>query len=157
MIASIVLRLMTGIWALVLVLLGVVFVTLGLVLGDDQRTFADVGAAILALGVVLALVAWLLHSRARAERRRRREGAHAVAEVLDARLHTMTRIGVMLTYTATVRFAPAGAAERDITRTLLVPPTHPLVAGQRIEICYDPADPANFEPLSAVNAARGVT
>jgi hydrogenase-4 membrane subunit HyfE len=155
MLASIVLRMMTGIWALGLVLLGVVFVTLGVVLGDDQRAFAVVGTAILGLGLLLALIAWLLRSRARAERRRRREGARAVAEVLDARLHTMTRIGVMLTYTATVRFASAGAVERDVTRTLLVPPTHPLEAGQRIEICYYPDEPAKFEPLSAVNAARG--
>jgi hypothetical protein len=37
---------------------------------------------------------------------------------------------------------------------VLAPPTHPLRAGQRIEICYDPRDPANFEPLSAVDTAR---
>jgi hydrogenase-4 membrane subunit HyfE len=154
MVTSIVLRMMTGIWALVLLVLGAVFVPLGLLLGGGQRVFAAVGAGMLALGLVLALVTWLLHRRAHAERRRRREGARAVAEVVDARLHTMTRIGVMLTYTATVRFAPAGAAERDLTRKVLVPPTHPLEAGQRIEICYDPRDPANFEPLSAVDAAH---
>lgn len=134
MVTSIVLRMMTGIWAAVLLLLGAVFLLLGLLL-DDERAFVPVGAGTLALGLVLALVTGVLHSRAQAERRRRREGARAVAEVLAARLHTMTRIGVMLTYTATVRFAPAGAAERDFTRKLLVPPTYPLQAGQRIEIC----------------------
>ena len=153
MVTSIVLRMMTGIWALVVLVLGAVFLLLGVLLGDEQA-FVAVGAGMLALGLVLALVTGLLHSRAQAERRRRREGARAVAEVLDARLHTMTRIGVMLTYTATVRFAPAGATERDITRKLLMPPTHPLQAGQRIEICYDPHDPANFEPLSAVDATH---
>jgi hydrogenase-4 membrane subunit HyfE len=152
MVTSIVLRMMTGIWALFLLLLGAVFLLLGLL--DDERAYVGAGAGMLALGLVLALVTGVLHSRAQAERRRRREGARAVAEVLDARLHTMTRIGVMLTYTATVRFAPAGAAERDITRKLLVPPTHPLQAGQQIEICYDPNDPGNFEPVSAVDATR---
>jgi hypothetical protein len=154
MVTSIVVRMMIAIWALVLLVLGVVFLTLGLVLGDNQRAFAAVGAGILAPGLALALFSWLLHSRARAEQRRRREGERAFAEVVHARLHTMTRIGVMLTYTLTVRFAPAGTAETELTRKVLVPPTHPLQAGQRIEICYDPRDPANFEPLSAVDTAR---
>jgi hypothetical protein len=154
MVTSLVVRLMIAIWALVLLVLGVVFVTLGLVLGEDQRTFAAIGAVILVPGLALALVSWLLHARAGAARRRRRQGERAFAEVVHARLHTMTRIGVMLTYTLTVRFAPAGAAESELTRKVLVPPTHPLQAGQRIEICYDPRDPSNFEPLSAVDTAR---
>lgn len=154
MVTSIVARMMIAIWALVLLLLGAVFLTLGLVLGGDQRAFAAVGSGMVALGLALALVTWLLHSRSRAERRRRREGERAFAEVVHARLHTMTRIGVMLTYTVTVRFAPAGAAATELTRKVLVPPTDPLQAGQRIEICYDPRDPANFEPLSAVDTAR---
>jgi hydrogenase-4 membrane subunit HyfE len=154
MATSLVARMMIAIWALVLLLLGVVFLTLGLALGDDQRAFAAIGAAILVVGLALALVTWRLHSRARAERRRRREGERAFAEVVHARLHTMTRIGVMLTYTLTVRFAPAGTAETQLTRTVLVPPTQSLQPGQRIEICYDPSDPANFEPLSAVDTTR---
>ena len=142
-----VLRLLIAIWALVLLVLGVVFLTLGLVLGDDQRAFVVIGAAILAPGLALAVLTWLLHLRARAELRRRREGERTVAHVVHAHLHTMTRIGVMLTYTLTVRFRPAGAAETEVTRKVLVRPTHPLEAGQRIEIRYDPSDPSNFEPV----------
>jgi uncharacterized protein DUF3592 len=108
----------------------------------------------LALGAALALLAGLLQRRERARRRRRRAGARALAEVLHARLHTMTRVGVMLTYTVTVRFAAADGIEREHTRTVLVPPTHPLEAGGRIEVCYDPADPENFEPASTADAQR---
>ena len=151
MVASPVVRTLIAIWALVLVILGVVFLIVGLVGGDEQRAFVATGAGTLALGGALALVTWVLHLRARAERRRRREGGRATAEVVNARLHTMTRIGVMLTYTLTVRFAPAGAREAEFTRQVLVPPTRPLEAGQRIEVCYDPQDPANFEPLPATD------
>ena len=137
-------RLVIAIWALVLLILGVVFLVVALVAGQDS---AVVGAATVAPGVLLALATWVLHARARGERRRRHEGERVVAEVVRARLHTMTRIGVMLTYTLTVRFAPVGAVAAEFTRQVLAPPTHPLRVGQRIEICYDPHDPANFEPL----------
>jgi uncharacterized membrane protein HdeD (DUF308 family) len=140
-----VVRLVIAIWALVLLILGVAFLVVASVAGQDSAVV--VGAATLAPGVLLALVTWVLHARARAEWRRRHDGERVVAEVVRARLHTMTRIGVMLTYTLTVRFAPAGAAAAEFTRQVLAPPTHPLRVGQRIEICYDPHDPENFEPL----------
>ena len=145
MLATPAVRLVIAIWALVLLVLGGAFLVVALVAGQDSAVV--VSAATLAPGVLLALLTWWLHARARAERRRRHEGDRAAAEVVRARLHTMTRIGVMLTYTLTVRFAPAGAAAGEFTRQVLAPPTHPLRAGQRIEICYDPHDPANFEPV----------
>jgi hypothetical protein len=145
MLGAPVVRLVIAIWALVLLILGVVFLVIASVAGPDSAVVA--GAATLAPGVLLALVTWVLHVRARAARRRRHEGERVVAEVVRARLHTMTRIGVMLTYTLTVRFAPVGGAAAEFTRQVLAPPTHPLRAGQRIEICYDPHDPANFEPM----------
>lgn len=148
MLTSPVLRVLVAIWALVLVVLGVAFLAVGLVVGTDEEGFVAAAAATLAPGLALALVTWVLHSRARAERRRRLEGRRATAEVIDARLHTMTRIGVMLTYTVTVRFTPVGGATGEFTRQVLVPPTHPLEAGRRIEVCYDPRDPRNFEPVS---------
>jgi hypothetical protein len=143
MLGAPVVRVVIAIWALVLLILGVTFLVLGAVAGQA----VVVGVATLAPGVLLALVTWVLHARARAERRRRHEGERVVAEVVRARLHTMARIGVMLTYTLTVRFAPVGAAAAEFTRQVLAPPTHPLRVGQRIEICYDPHDPENFEPL----------
>jgi hypothetical protein len=146
---AVVIRLMAAIWAVLLVGGGVVLVVLGLVLEDGQE---GLGAAMLAGGLGVGLIAWLLHVRSRAVRARRTE--RATAEIVQARLHTMTRIGVMLTYTLTVRFAPLGGAEAELTRKVLVPPTHPPESGERVEILYDPKDPGNFEPASTAEAAR---
>lgn len=148
---SVVFRLMAAIWAVLLSIGGIVLLILPLVLDGDQVGLAVGGGVMLALGLAAAFVAWLLHARAMAKRQRRTE--RATAEIVRARLHTMTRIGVMLTYTLTVRFAPSGGAETDLTRKVLVPPTRPLDAGQRIEVLYDPKDPGNFEPAPAAETA----
>ena len=81
--------------------------------------------------------------RRRAAARRRRAGDRAQATIVAARLNPYVRIGVLLSYTLTVRFEPAG----EVTRPLLVSPATRLQAGDEIEVAYDPADPANFEPL----------
>jgi hypothetical protein len=142
---SIVVRLMAAIWAALLLVGGLVLLILPLVLSDDQAGLAVGGAALVALGLASALTAWMLHSGAIRKRLRRTERAQA--EVVDARLHTMTRIGAMLAYTVTVRFAPLSGADAEFTRKLLVPPTHSLEPGNRIEVVYDPRDPGNFAPV----------
>jgi hypothetical protein len=142
-------RLFIAIVALVLTLLGVVFGVLGLVL-EDAEASGILGGVLLAVGLLLAGVALAIHRRLTAQARRRREGGRATGDVLEARLHQYTRIGVMLTYTATIRFAAAdGAGVREYTRRILVPPTVPLEAGGRVEIAYDSSDPANFEVIGA--------
>jgi hypothetical protein len=143
---SIVIRLMAAIWSALLFVGGVVLVILSLVLSGDRSGLAVGGAVMVALGLAAALTAWLLHSRVIRKRLRRTERAQA--DVVQAQLHTMTRIGAMLTYTVTVRFAPLAGMEDEFTRKLLVPPTRPLEAGKRIEVLYDPRDPANFEPAA---------
>ena len=153
MVSRIVVRMVVAIWALVLVVLGVVNLLVGLLAGDEVKAFVPVGGALLAVGVVLGLISLWLRARANEERRRREDGGRAIAEVVEARLHTMTRIGVMLTYTVTVRFAPEGGPVETFTRTVLVAPTLHLEAGRQVEVAYDPNDPANFEPLRAVDQA----
>jgi hypothetical protein len=143
--ASIVIRLMAAIWGALLLVGGVVLLILPLALSGDRTGLAVGGAAMVALGLALGLTAWMLHSRVIRKRLRRTE--RAPAEVVDSRLHTMTRIGAMLTFTVTVRFAPSAGAEAEFTRKLLVPPTHPLEPGKRIEVLYDPKEPANFAPV----------
>jgi hypothetical protein len=142
---SIVVRLMAAIWSALLLIGGVVLLILPLVLSGDHGGLAVGGAVMVALGLAAAFFAWLLHLRV--IRRRLRRTERASAEVVDAHLHTMTRIGAMLTYTVTVRFAPSAGAHGEFTRKLLVPPTHPLEQGKRIDVLYDPRDPGNFEPV----------
>src|SRR5829696_3201332 len=146
MVRSVVVPLVTAIWAVVLCVLGVVFLPLGLgFVIYSTSGIAAVGTSLLALGLPLALVAWLLGSRVRAQRRRRRGGGRAFAKVVYARLHPMTRMGVLLTCTVTVRFVPAGAPWRSSSRrrcscrrrTCSKP-----ASGSRS--CCDPRDPADF-------------
>jgi hypothetical protein len=136
-------RLFIAIDALVLTSLGIVFGIVALAGGPNST--AIVGAVLLPVGLVLAGIAFVLHRRLTAQRRSRREGGRASGEVVSARLHEYTRIGVMLTYTATVRFAADGTGVREYTRRLLVPPNVPLQPGGRVEIAYDRSNPANFE------------
>ena len=143
------LRLLAGIWGLVLIILGVVFTVLGAAVDAGDRTATLIlGLALLAAGLACAAVFALLQRREAVRRGRRQRGPGAKAEIVAARLHPYTRIGVMLTYTVTVRFAPAtGGGMREATRRLLVPPNLPLAPGARVQVAYDPEDPANFEPV----------
>ena len=141
-----------AILALVLTILGVTFLAVGLAGGgDDPEGFRVVGGALLVTGLLLTGVAAVARSRRRAAARRRRAGERARATIVRAQLHPYTRIGVLLTYTLTVRFAPAG----EVSRKLLVPPSLELKAGEEIEVVYDPQDPANFEPAASAESVPG--
>ena len=142
-------RIVAGILAIVFLSLGIVFLILGLATDTpDADGFRATGGAIFAAGIVAATIFTLLHRRGAAERRRRQQGARAYAEIVEARLHQYTRVGVMLTYTLTIRYPDAGLGESSFTRTVLVPPTLALKTGERVEVQYDPADPGNFEPVA---------
>lgn len=140
-----VLRLVVSIVALVLTLLGTVFTILGLLLeSGEEEGFDVVGPSILAAGLALAAIAFVLFRRAAAERGRRLAGMSASVEIVEARLNQYTRIGVMLTYDLTIRYADGAT----FTRKVLVPPTTALRAGERVQVRYDPADPGNFEVVA---------
>ena len=140
-------RLVAGILALVFLLLGIPFLILGFALdGEDADGFRASGAITLVVGLLAAGVFLVLQRGAAAERRRRQ--GRASAEIVEARLHPYTRIGVLLTYTVTIRYTH-GARDRTFTRKLLVPPTVPLNAGEQVEVRYDPEDPGNFELAAA--------
>jgi hypothetical protein len=140
-----VVRLVVSIFALVLTLLGIVFTILGLLsTAEDADAFKVVGPAVLAAGLLLTAIAFVLFRRAKAERDRRRAGSRASVEVVEARLNQYTRIGVMLTYDLTIRYAD-GATH---TRKVLLPPTQPIRAGDRVDVLHDPADPGNFEVVT---------
>lgn len=135
-----VVRLTLSIFALVLTLLGVVFTIIGLVgTAEDAEGFEGIGPVILGAGLVLVVIVAVLQRGANAEKKRRTQ--RTSVEVVAAKLNQYTRIGVMLTYDLTVRFADGSTH----TRKVLVPPTTPLKAGERVEVVHDPAEPSNFE------------
>ena len=149
---DIVLAIVCAIVALVLTVLGLTFLAIGLAgAGDEPAGFRALGAVLLVTGLLLAGVAAVARSRRQAAARRRRAGDRARATIVRAQLHPYTRIGVLLTYTLTVRFAPAG----EVTRKLLVPPSLELTPGEEIEVVYDPQDPANFEPAASAESMPG--
>lgn len=143
-------RLLTGIFACVLLPLGLAFTVIGLV-ADDVRSgspedFRYVGLAILGVGIA-DLAAFLALQRRHTQRRRRRvEGARAQAVLVQALLRPGVRVGVLHTYDLTVRFEPAG----EVRQMVMVAPTIRLVPGEPIEVAYDPADPSNFEPAEHI-------
>ena len=134
-------RLLTGIFGIVFTSLGVTFTILGLV-GQDR--FLTFGIPALIVGLASFTICALLFRRAAGLSRRRRDGRRAQAEITDVVLHPNIRIGAMLTVDLSVRIpsVPGG----PFTRRVLVPPTMSIGAGDQIELLYDPADPANFEP-----------
>ena len=137
-----ILRLVAAILAIVFVALGIPFSIIGLVTdAAEADAFGATGLAALAAGLLFAAVFAVLHRRARAERRRRLAGSRASVEILEARLNHYTRIGVMLTYDLTIRFADGATFARKV----LVPPTAPLKVGERIEVLHEPDDRGNFE------------
>lgn len=147
-------RLLTGILASVFLPLGVAFTGIGLVADDvdsgSPDDFLMIGVPLLAVGLALTAVFGVLMGRARAARRRRREGARAQATIVHAHLHSGVRMGVLLTYDLTVVF-PAGG---EVTQRVFVAPNVPLTPGEEIEIAYDPAEPSNFEPAISIEQGR---
>ena len=139
-------RLLSGILAAVFLPLGLVFTVIGLAADEadsgSPEDFLMIGLPFLATGVALAAVFGVLTGRARAARRRRREGARTQAQVVHAFLHAGVRAGVLLTYDLTVTFPAAGG---EVTQRVMIPPNVQLAPGDLVEIAYDPAEPANFE------------
>jgi hypothetical protein len=147
---AVVARLLLGILAVVFLPLGVVFVIVGLTVDEirsgEPETFVYVGVPLLAVGLAFALTFTVLQRREHERRRRRRAGLQTTAEVLRADLNHNIRSGAKVGLRLTVRFASAGTPDGTVSRTLLAVPSSAPRAGDRIEIRYDPADPANFEP-----------
>jgi hypothetical protein len=147
----VVLRLVSGILALTFLPIGLVFLVIGLTVEDADRgepeAFLYLGPALALVGVVFALTFAVLQRREIASRRRRREGLRATVEIVRAQFNPNVRSGSSMSLRLTVRFPSAGTADGTVSRTLMAKPTNDLTEGARIEILYDPADPANFEPL----------
>jgi hypothetical protein len=138
-------RLLCGILAIVLGLLGIVFTTLGLAGVEPRQGSSDdwftVGLPLAAAGLACVTAFVVLARREAAARRRRRAGARASAEIVRADHKAGIQIGSLLTYDLTVRFAAGG----EVTKRLTVVPGTPLVPGETVDVLYDPAGPANFE------------
>lgn len=133
-------RLVLGILTAVFLPLGLVFLVLGLVIDEPDRgspegfLYAGGGIALAGLALGAAFVALL---RAEARRRSRRT-ARTTAEVLDVRFNYNVRSGGRVAARLTVRLAG-----REVTGTFLLPPVPP---GERVDVAYEPEDPANFAP-----------
>lgn len=138
-------RLVTGILAVTLLPLGLVFVIIGATADSVQRGtpegFLYAGVPIAAAGLVCPVVFVLLTRRETARRRRR--AARATAEVLSVRLSHNVRSGAKVRMQLTVRI-PGG--EPVSGRFMVVPGREPA-PGSRIEVAYDRDDTANFEPV----------
>jgi Protein of unknown function (DUF3592) len=146
------LRLVLGILAVTFVPLGVVFTVLGLTVDEVDRgspeAFVYLGIPILVVGLALAGVFLVLWRKERARRARRRAGLRARAEIVSADVNWSVRVNGRPALKLTVSFAPAG----EVSGTFLAGGDYSLRAGDAIEVLYDPAEPANFEPapLTAV-------
>lgn len=136
-------RLLTGILAAVFLPLGTAFLVVGSV-SDEVRSgrpedFLAVGAAAAGVGLAFLCAFVILTRRERARRARRT--ARASAEVLDARLNHGVQLNAKRQLRLSVRFAAAG----DVSGSFFWLPSVPI--GDRIEVLYDPDEPANFEPV----------
>ncbi len=134
-------RLLTGILAVVFLPLGLVFLVLGLLMGDGDDV-QPVGAGCAIAGIAFALAFALLMRMEARRRERRRAGLRASVEVLAAKVNHGVQLNRKRGLSLTVR-APSG--ETLTGSFMALPETAPAV-GDRIEILYDPAEPANFEP-----------
>lgn len=134
----------SGILALVFLLLGLTFSVVGLVVDEPDRGspdgFVATGGALLVAGLLCATAFAALYRRH--ARRRRRQGPRAQAEIVSAILRPYVRVGALLTYDLTVRIPAAG----EVTQRVLVVPGTDLTEGGLIEVAYDPREPSNFEP-----------
>ena len=135
--------LVTGILAVTLLPLGVVFTILGL--ADAGTMTPALGLALLAAGVLLAGIAGYSFTTSRA-RTRREEAARVsqgAAVVVEAKHNWNSQIGARHPLKLTVELA--GGRH---TRALHVPSHVDFKPGERIEVAYAPDDPANFVPVS---------
>jgi hypothetical protein len=139
-------RLLLFIFAATFLPLGIIFGAIGLLADDVDRgepeAFAYLGAVFTAVGLVLAIAFGVLTRREVQRRRRRRAGLRTTAEVVDVRLNPSVHSGAKVSTTLTVRFSGLTAS----TKFLALPNTY--AEGATIEVVYDPAEPANFEPVT---------
>jgi hypothetical protein len=140
-------RLLLFIFAATFLPMGIVFGVIGLVADDVDRgepeAFVYLGAVFTAVGVLLAIAFGVLQRRELARRRRRRAGLRTTAEIVSVRLNPSVHSGARVSTHLTVRFVGAG----EVSTTLLALP-HAYTEGATVEVLYDPAEPANFEPFT---------
>lgn len=148
------LRLVLGILAATFIPLGLVFTVIGLTADEVDRGspdgFAYAGIPILLVGLALGGAFLVLWHKERARRARRRAGLRAQAEIVSADVNWSVRVNGRPALKLTVRFAPAGT----VSGTFLAGGDYSLRSGDAIEVLYDPAEPANFEPASLTGARR---
>ena len=136
-------RLLTGILAAVFLPLGIVFTIIGLAADDVDRGspegFLYAGLPLAAVGVAFAVAFVVLMRQARGRKARRTQ--RASAEVLDASINHGVQLNAKRQLTLTVRFPAAG----EVTGKFFWYPSIPV--GERIDVMYDPDEPANFEPV----------
>ena len=141
-------RLLLFIFAVTFLPMGIIFGAIGLLADDVDRgepeAFAYLGAVFTAVGLVLAVAFGVLQRREFARRRRRRAGLRTAAEVVGVQLNTNVHSGARVSTNLTVRFAGNTVS----TKLLALPNTY--AAGATIEVVYEPAEPANFEPVTPV-------
>ncbi|MDA0178938.1 hypothetical protein OJ997_01430 [Solirubrobacter phytolaccae] len=130
-----ILGLVSGIMAVTFIGLGIVF----------SFTFGTLGIALLAFGVLDAIVALVVFSRARATGAREAVAriSHTTARVVEAAHSWGTNIGNRHPVKLTVDLA--GGRH---TRTLLVPSHIDWKAGEPVDVKFAPDDPANFLPVA---------
>jgi hypothetical protein len=140
-------RLLLFIFAATLLPMGIVFGAIGLLAEDVDRggpeAFLYLGAVFTVVGGALAITFGVLQRREVARRRRRRAGLRTTAEIVGVRLNPSVHSGARVSTHLTVRFAGAG----DVSAKFLALP-HSYSEGATIEVVYDPAEPANFEPVT---------
>ncbi len=145
-----VLRLVSGILALTFLPMGVVFTLIGLLADDVDKgepiVFAYIGIPLALIGLGFAVIFVVLMRREVERRRRRRAGLRASVEVVRSHINPSVRSGRKLALELTVRMPNAGTPDGTVQQTFLVDPNHAPAEGSRIEVLYDPHDPANFEP-----------
>jgi uncharacterized protein DUF3592 len=142
------LRLVLGILAATFIPLGVAFTVIGLTADEVDRgspeAFAYAGIPILVVGLALGGAFLVLWRKERVRRARRRAGLRAQAEIVSADVNWHVRVNGRPSLKLTVRFAPAGT----VSGTFLAGGDYSLRTGDAIDVLYDPAEPANFEPAS---------
>ena len=140
-------RLLSGILAVTFLPLGLAFVVVGLVVDEPRsgtpEAFLYVGAALAAVGLVLAVVFLVARGREAERRRRRQAGTRTQAEVVTSRVNRGMRVNGSPALELTVRFAAAGT----VSGTFFIGPTDGPTEGAWIDVLYDPGDPSNFEPV----------
>jgi hypothetical protein len=149
-----VLRLLSGILAATFIPLGIAFTVIGVTADEVDRgspeAFVYVGVPLLVVGLGLGGAFFVLRRNERARRARRRAGLRAQAEIVSADVNWSVRVNGRPALRLTVRFAPAGT----VSGTFLPRGDYSLHTGDSIDVLYDPAEPANFEPAALTSARR---